>query len=68
MNQDSYRQHGVHVFTDATINPKKRDWGYGVLVMSPDGNIKGAMSMMDQIVLSLIAVEVQAILHAIRLL
>lgn len=59
---------GVKLYTDAAVKADNDGVGYKAVVLDADGNIGGAMEIMDPTLHTPLAAEVNAIIHCIRLL
>lgn len=60
--------HGIKLFIDATVLATCEGSGYGAVVIGEDGDIKGAMEMVDSTSYTPLAVKIQSIMHGIRLI
>lgn len=66
--QSNSESHCVKVYSDAEVSSSCDGTGYGVVIVDNDNKLCEAMEMVDNAALNPLAAEVQAILHALRLL
>lgn len=62
------REDVVRLYTDAAVDTRAGGVGYGAVLVGVDSNLCGALEVMEPTIHTPFAVEVNAIIHGIRLL